>query len=480
MQLSRLSLIWKIYAVGLIQIAIIALGFLASLHVERPIDLQKMEAEEDALTHSLAETSGRTEALTPLVHRARRELGIGVEVRTDTGELIVSTLPLHAPPCSARPRPMPMPEESLWRKLTKPPRPSPGAWPRCRVSPIAWADGTYGRVELRRVQPPPPPSLVSWQIVSLVLAVVGICSLFLARSLALPLRGLSSTAQRFGEGDLSVRLRSKRGDELGDLSRTFDDMADRIVELLRAERELIANVSHELRTPLARIRVALTLVEEEGWEAAQEYLAEITEDLDELEQLTEDVLLMARLSARETRHPRGLPPLRDEEFDLVEQLERVAERGRRMHPDRSLRITLPPGPMPFRGDARLLRRALGNLLDNAFKYSEVKEPNESGGALEPGAVELIMRETREGFSIEILDRGIGIDERDLAYVQRPFFRADRSRTKATGGVGLGLALARSVIEAHEGRLVLESQLGEGTMVRILLPLEQISSPSLSR
>jgi signal transduction histidine kinase len=117
-------------------------------------------------------------------------------------------------------------------------------------------------------------------------------------------------------------------------------------------------------------------------------------------------------------------------------------------------------PASLTADRALLRRAIDNLLDNAQKYSDPDAPVRLCARVESGAA-----------VIEVEDRGAGIPEEDLPNLFRPFFRGDRSRTRATGGVGLGLVLARRIVEAHGGRLEIESRVGEGTTARIALPAE---------
>lgn len=249
----------------------------------------------------------------------------------------------------------------------------------------------------------------------------------------------------------------RRNDELGAVARAFDEMAERVVGLLRAHTELIANVAHELRTPLARIRVALDLAAEGDAEVARESLAEIGEDLVELEGLVNDVLASARMELAGSAS--GAPPLHRGAVAPGEVVERAAERLRHAFPDRAVQVSIAPGLPTLVGDAALLRRALDNLLDNARKYS----PPDSAIGLRASA-------TPAAVVIEVVDRGEGIAAEDLERVFAPFFRADRSRARATGGVGLGLALSRRIVEAHGGTLVARSAPAEGTTFTMTLPL----------
>lgn len=306
----------------------------------------------------------------------------------------------------------------------------------------------------------PAPSLTPAVVAFLaVLLVFAVGSIPLARSVARPIERLRAVAQAFGAGRLEERSAIARQDEIGDLARSFDEMADRLVVLRRAEKELLANVSHELRTPLSRIRVVLDLASEGDPERVRGYLGEIAEDLGELERLVGDVLTAARLDLAIA--PGGLPRLERAPMDFGALVEGAATRFRARSPERQLALVVDlDRPAWLTADRSLLRRAIDNLLDNAQKYSDPDAPVRLYARVEGGAA-----------VIEVEDRGAGIPEEDRPNLFRPFFRGDRSRTRATGGVGLGLVLARRIVEAHGGRLEIESRVGEGTTARIALPAE---------
>ncbi len=306
-----------------------------------------------------------------------------------------------------------------------------------------------------------PPSSLSIAIIAFVLIVVGVSSWLLARTLTRPLRTLSRAANEFGAGRLEARAALAQRDELGDVSRAFDDMADRVAALLRAERELLANVSHELRTPLARIRMALALASEGNDTVARASLPDIAEDIDELERLVADILTTTRLDLGNASAA-GLPPLRRERVAPRDLLDHAAARFRGAHPDRTLRVDVAGDLPPIECDPVLLRRVVDNLLENAHAYSDrAAEPVELVARAEP--------RTGDGLAIDVVDRGVGIAAEDLGRVFEPFFRADRSRTRATGGLGLGLALAKRIVDAHGGTLELASAPNQGTRARGWLP-----------
>jgi signal transduction histidine kinase len=285
----------------------------------------------------------------------------------------------------------------------------------------------------------------------MLLAINLVASLLFARSLVRPLRRLRDAAEAFGRGEQTARARVDQPDEIGAVGRAFDRMADRVTRMVSAQRDLMANVSHELRTPLARIRVALELAADGDAATARELLAEIDRDLGELERLVDEVLTSVRLDV-------SLSGLRTEEVGAGEIVERAAQRFRTHYPTHPLAVSVPAELPQLRAEPALLRRAIDNLLDNARKYSEPGSPIDLRARLDGG-----------GVAVEVEDRGIGIAPADLDNLFTPFFRADRSRQRGTGGVGLGLSLARKIIESHGGKIDVTSVEGRGSTFRVWLP-----------
>ena len=325
--------------------------------------------------------------------------------------------------------------------------------------PLEPTSPARGYVVYRHARPTPPPLNPAVWALGIALIGAALASVVLARSFVTPLSLLANTARKLGAGDLTARVRSERRDEFGQLAATFDDMADRLTLVLRSQQELLANVSHELRTPLARIRVALDLASEGDASTAQDSLREITEDLGELERLVADVLQTAKLDLATGRAGTALPLGHSQSVDVSELLEHVAQRFHAAHPTRELQVHKPTELATVSGDPALLRRAIENLLDNARAYSD-----------EGSALRLRVEQRTSQVCLSIIDRGIGIAPRDLPNIGRPFFRTDPSRARRTGGLGLGLSLARRIVESHGGTLQIESDLGRGTQVHVTLPI----------
>ena len=317
------------------------------------------------------------------------------------------------------------------------------------LSTTAAGPGRYVRVSVRTFEGDLPLRLLA--TLAVVVLVVSLVSAPLARTIARPLEQLAGVAQRLGEGDLKARSGLRRDDEIGALGRTLDEMADRLERLLAGQRELVANVSHELRTPLARMRVSLALAAEAEPAAAGRHLRALEDDVAELESLVSDLLTTSRLDAA------GALALQREPVDPRALFESALTRFSRLHPGRVVNLKLEAVP-ELRAERGLLARVLDNLLDNAARYSDAASGIDAAVAQDEGGVVFLVR-----------DQGIGIAPEEQAHLFTPFHRTDRSRARHTGGVGLGLALSKKIVESHGGRLSVESRLGEGTTVRAWLP-----------
>ncbi|NVJ26019.1 HAMP domain-containing protein [Myxococcus sp. AM011] len=444
-------LLLRIYLVGLAQLVLVV----ATLYVARFFILEK--PLKHGFTRNAAYNIREWEelledpvALQASLDRAARLLEARVTLRDASGRLIATN--------TASPTPALGPVE-LEHLAERGERFSGGPPPHSLTLPIP-EDGPVEAYATIITRPPEPPPGNTALVLGAVLLCTAITSLAFARTLAEPLQRLAEVARALGEGKLDTRTGIRRRDELGQVAEAFDEMAGRITNLLRSQKELLANVSHELRTPLARIRVALDLAEEGDAATAREMLTDITGDLSELERLVDDVLTTAKLDLASEGATTGTPPLRPEQVEIRGLVEKAASRFRSARPGRVLEVSV-EGAMPtLEADPMLLRRALDNLLDNAGKYSE------SGTAVRLRA----LSGTPGELSLEVADEGIGIEPEDLSRVGTPFFRTDRSRARRTGGVGMGLALARRIVDAHGGTLTLESRPGVGTTARILLPV----------
>jgi signal transduction histidine kinase len=284
----------------------------------------------------------------------------------------------------------------------------------------------------------------------LILAAVALVCWVLALNIASPLRSLARTVDRFGAGDLSVRVNSARKDEIGELSRAFDRMAERIGTLVTAERRLLQDISHELRSPLARLSFAAELVRTaEDRESAVERIKK------EIHRLTDLVGALVQMTRAE-----GDPSSSNPELVRIDQLVAdVVEDCRLEAGARGCGIRMAAGdPITLRGDEELLRRAIENVLRNSIRYTP-----------EGTQVEVSLDTACNTVRIAVRDYGPGVPDWALGKIFHTFFRVDDSRDSATGGAGLGLAITKRAISLHHGNVWAENA-GPGLRVRIELPL----------
>lgn len=284
-------------------------------------------------------------------------------------------------------------------------------------------------------------------------AILVLGALITARWILRPIDRLTKTADALGSGNLSARSKLERSDEIGVLGNRIDEMADRIEALLVTEKELLANVAHELRTPLARIGVALDLAGEGDSEAARSALSEIAVDVTELEAIIDDILTAMRAEVA------GTLPLRKAVVEPKSIADESASRMLARHPGRPFNVNVAEDLPAIDADPVLFRRVIDNLCQNADKYSPDKST----------PIDLIVKRDGDRVCFVVKDRGIGISGEDLPRVFTPFFRGDRSRSRETGGVGLGLTLAKRIVEAHRGTIDVASEVGSGTTVRVCVP-----------
>jgi signal transduction histidine kinase len=284
---------------------------------------------------------------------------------------------------------------------------------------------------------------------TLIISLIGVAVLgliFLAvRWVFQPIRWMQEGAMRIGKGELDYRIPTPRHDELGDLSRDINNMADDVQDMLEAKRQLMLAISHELRSPLTRSKVALAMLEDEQTRDS------LMEDIDEMERLISDLLESEALN---TRHA----ILRREDVDMVELVDAVISQDFGNRPE-TIKFD-PPDNMPkISVDPTRMRLLLRNFIDNALRYN----PSDAS------PVKVILSPSPDGIEIAVQDHGPGIPSEHLAHVTEPFYRADPARSRATGGVGLGLYLCRRIVEAHAGSLKIESTPTTGTRVIAHLP-----------
>ena len=278
---------------------------------------------------------------------------------------------------------------------------------------------------------------------------------FVAAALTDRISAVCRGAEAIAEGDLAARVPVVGKDEVSHLAATFNQMAERLQEADRQQRELdtlrrdlIAWVGHDLRTPLASTRVIVEALADgmiDDPETAQRYLRTAQRDIQSLTLLIDDLFDLAQMDAGGLKLERQPTSLAGLIADTVESFSALA--GQR---DVALRGSAEPGVDPALVDARQISRVLANLVGNALRHTP------AGGAVTVRAWPV------DGcVQVEVADTGEGIPSEDLARVFERFYRGEKSRSRATGGSGLGLAIAKAVVEAHDGQIWAESQPGQG-------------------
>jgi two-component system sensor histidine kinase CpxA len=304
--------------------------------------------------------------------------------------------------------------------------------------------------------PAGPPTSVPYYLWVVVAAVV-FCYIITVRIVS-PIRTLEQTVEAFGSGDLHIRARAHGHDEISNLARTFNLMADRIQTLLTAERRLLQDVSHELRSPLARLKFAAELARTS--QDRGHSMDRIEKEIDRLSSLVSELLQVTRAE----NDPAGRHL---QEIALADLLRDVLDDSAMESEARQcrLQLTTAGGGLQALGDRELLRRAVENVVRNAIRY-----------APEGSDIEVKLARHDAHAIISVRDFGPGVPEESIQNLSKPFFRveADRNRSKG-GGVGLGLSIAERAIAVHGGRIRIRNA-APGLLVEIMLPV--ISTPAL--
>jgi signal transduction histidine kinase len=272
------------------------------------------------------------------------------------------------------------------------------------------------------------------------------------RRLTLQLERLQNGVKRWGEGDLNVRFPVQGQDEVADLSRRFNEAADRIQSLMTSQKSLLANASHELRSPLARIRMAMELLESPQLhdDVRKRTRAEVLRNMGELDQLIDEILLASRLDAKEA------------DMGTIEPVELVglcAEECARV----GANLDVPEGQSSFevQGVSKLLRRLVRNLLENAKRYGATAVQGDESD------IELSLRHENGRTVLRVSDRGPGVPSELRERIFEPFYRLPGA-SERVGGVGLGLSLVKSIAERHGGSIRCEDREGGGARFVVTL------------
>jgi two-component system OmpR family sensor kinase len=290
--------------------------------------------------------------------------------------------------------------------------------------------------------------LVVGAVVLLVSAVAGAA---MARRALRPVTEITNAAlEIYRTEDLDRRVDMVTNDEVGRLASAFNEMLDRLTRLFRAQQRFVADVSHEMRTPLTVIRGNVDLLRMGC--ADEESLDAITSESERMTRMVSNMLLLSQADS-------GVLPMHLQPLDLAPLVANIVRSGNIMADGRVEVSSSATGELTVQGDSDRLKQVLLNLVDNAIKHTP------EGGKVS------IHAENPEGHTviIAVTDTGIGIPPQDVAHVFERFYRVDKSRSRAQGGAGLGLAIAKSFVEAHGGRIEVQSTVEVGTSFIVSLP-----------
>ncbi|MBI2908005.1 MAG: HAMP domain-containing protein [Chloroflexi bacterium] len=296
---------------------------------------------------------------------------------------------------------------------------------------------------------------------SLLLAAAGagvmalLLTLVLSRHIVRPLQSLTAAAQRMTQGDLEQRVDVRSKDEIGVLAGAFNTMAESVARNEMLRRRMVSDVAHELRTPLTNVRCYLELLQEGVLAPEPGVLESLKQEADILSRLADDLQEIALSEAGQLRLERQ-PAVARDICERAATAMRAQAEAKGLH----LEMDVPEGLPPVVVDSDRIGQVLRNLLSNALAHTPAG-----------GSIVLSAHRGEEGVEISVADTGEGIPPQSLPYVFERFYRADPSRARATGGSGLGLTISKEIVEAHGGRMRVESELGKGAKFTFGVPTE---------
>ncbi|ANY70469.1 hypothetical protein BBD42_00720 [Paenibacillus sp. BIHB 4019] len=275
-----------------------------------------------------------------------------------------------------------------------------------------------------------------------------------SRYIVRPLKHLTLATRNMAKGDFSIRLATKSRDEIGELTASFNQMAQELDSLERVRRQFVSDVSHEIQSPLTSIKGFTMALKQKKMdeESRLRLLTIIEEESDRLSRLTQDLL---KLSALE--HDQIQPNM--SQYRLDEQLKDVMIASEPLWSNKNIQLNLDLEPVVISADEDKLSQLWTNLLSNAIKFTE------PGGMI---SINLIA--SQHSVTVSVADSGVGIPEEELHHIFKPFYKIDQARVRAVGGNGIGLSIVKRIIELHGGEIRVESAVGKGTTMNVMLPL----------
>ena len=292
-----------------------------------------------------------------------------------------------------------------------------------------------------------------WKVGLIAVAVALVIGLILTRQITRPVRALISGARHLTKGELSYRVTVKSRDEIGELADSFNIMASSLEKGEQSRRQLTADIAHELRTPLTVIEGTVDGIIDGVFQPDTEHLRSIKEQTALLTHLISD---LRDISLAES----GQLELNLTSTDMVELVRRVVSNYEINAREKDIRVKLEEEPQihEIKADTVRMEQVISNLLTNAIRHTPSS-----------GSISVTIKNDEGGLAISVADTGEGIAQEDLPHVFERFYRSGSSRSRKEGGTGLGLAIVKQMVEAHGGKVWVESKRGTGSIFSILLP-----------
>ncbi|CAM2875265.1 two-component system sensor histidine kinase CpxA [Legionella worsleiensis] len=452
------SLYWKIFiSFWLATVLIIfTTAWVTSQIAQKSSQPAREEMFMDSYANAAVATfeSGQQSALLKWLNQIGLSRHMSIFLLSNTGDIIGT----HAPPENVK---------QVSKNLIDDRLPSDGIFKSGKLivsHEILSTSGKYYRLAAVSEKPISYFVQIPWAglTIRLTLATVisGLICYLLSLYLTQPLRSLGMAAKSIATGKLNTRVGHFRGhnkDEIAELSNEFDRMAEQLEALITSKERLLQDISHELRSPLARLNIALELGKKKTNHLADQEFNRMEIESYRLNQLIGEILDFARLDKSTTDLDVTKVNLDELLGDIIKDANYEFERE-------SIHVSVThTAPCELLIDKRLIHRAIENIVRNASHYSP---PN---GLV---AISTHFTEERDAICIEIKDNGPGVPDEQLETIFNPFYRVDASRTKKTGGFGLGLAIAARAVALHQGTITAKNNQDSGLTVRIVLPLNK--------
>ncbi|MBH0173924.1 HAMP domain-containing histidine kinase [Fictibacillus sp. 23RED33] len=270
-----------------------------------------------------------------------------------------------------------------------------------------------------------------------------------------PISKLNTATKSLSKGFFSVELDTRRSDELGVLSQSFQHMARKLEQSDEMRKEFISNISHDIQSPLSNIKGYTNLLEKEELSSIDraKYISVINDEISRLSNLTKQLLLLASLDRNEDI-------LQRKHLNVSQQIKELIRNYQWLINEKGIMLSYSLPDTEFFGDPSLLSTVWDNLLTNAIKYNNRE-----------GSIEVSVEKREKSIMIIFKDTGIGMNEEEVERIFDRFYRADVARSKTIDGTGLGLSIVATIVQLHDGKTVVKSKENEGTTIAVELPID---------